>query len=155
VGMSINNLNQIVGISTPANSTLNHLFLYAQGQMQDLGAPSGESFVHAAINNHGEIIGTAGNSTGGGGSYIKQGPGFRKLPIIAAALNDNGDIVGAKQVKNGSSHAFVLSGGVTAQDLNLLVEPSVPFLTSATGISDNGKIVASGVNGNLYVLTPK
>ncbi len=155
VGMSINNLNQIVGISTPANSTLNHLFLYAQGQMQDLGAPSGESFVHAAINNHGEIIGTAGNSTGGGASYIKQGPGFRKLPIIAAALNDNGDIAGAKQVKNGSSHAFVLSGGVTQQDLNLLVDPSVPFLTSASGISNNGRIVASGVNGNLYVLTPK
>jgi probable HAF family extracellular repeat protein len=149
-GTSINNLNQAVGISSLANSTQNHLFLYAQGQMHDLGAPSGESFVSAAINSHGEIIGSTG-----GTSYIKQGVGFRKLSFLAGALNDNGDIVGRKQVKNGSSHAFVLYGGVTPQDLNLLVEPSVPFLTSANGISDNGKIVASGVNGHLYVLTPK
>jgi 6-phosphogluconolactonase len=149
-GTSINNVNQIVGVSSTASSTLNHLFLYAQGQMHDLGAPSGESFVNAAINNHGEIIGSTG-----GTSYIKQGLGFRKLSFLAGALNDNGDIVGTKIVKNGSRHAFVLYGGVTAQDLNLLVEPSVPFLTSATGISDNGKIVASGVNGYLYVLTPK
>jgi len=154
-GTSINNLNQIVGISSPANSTLNHLFLYAQGQMHDLGAPSGVSFLNAAINNHGEIIGTAGNSTSGGASYIKEGLGFRKLSFFAEGLNDNGDIVGAKVVKNGSSHAFVLYGGVATHDLNLLVEPSVPFLTSANGISDNGKIVASGVNGHLYVLTPK
>jgi 6-phosphogluconolactonase len=149
-GTSINNLNQIAGVSSVTSTGPNHLFLYAQGQMHDLGAPSGESFVNAAINNHGEIIGSTG-----GTSYIKQGPGFRKLSFLAGALNDNGDIVGTKTVKNGSRHAFVLSGGVTAQDLNLLVEPSVPFLTSATGISDNGKIVASGVNGQLYVLTPK
>jgi 6-phosphogluconolactonase len=154
-GTSINNLNQIVGVSSLANGTQNHLFLYAQGQMHDLGAPSGESFVNAAINNHGQIIGTAVNSTGGATSYIKQGLGFRKLSFLAGALNDNGDIVGTKQVKNGSSHAFVLFGGVVPLDLNLLVEPSVPFLTSADGISDNGKIVASGLNGRLYVLTPK
>ena len=149
-GTSINNLNQIVGVSSVTSTGPNHLFLYAQGQMHDLGAPSGESFLNAAINNHGEIIGSAG-----GASYIKQGLGFRKLSFLAGALNDNGEIVGTKIVKNGSRHAFVLYGGVTAQDLNLLVEPSVPFLTSATGISDNGKIVASGVNGQLYVLTPK
>jgi probable HAF family extracellular repeat protein len=149
-GTSINNLNQIVGVSSVTSTGPNHLFLYAQGQMHDLGAPSGESFLNAAINNHGEIIGSTG-----GASYIKQGLGFRKLSFLADALNDNGDIVGTKIVKNGSRHAFVLYGGVTAQDLNLLVEPSVPFLTSATGISDNGKIVASGVNGQLYVLTPK
>jgi 6-phosphogluconolactonase len=154
-GTSINNSNQIVGISSLANSTQNHLFRYAQGQMQDLSAPSGETFVNAAINNHGEIIGTAVNSTGGGASYIKQGPGFRKLSILASALNDNGDIVGTKTVQNGSSHAFILNNGVTPQDLNLLVEPSVPFLTTANGISDDGKIVASGINGQLYVLTPK
>ena len=29
------------------------------------------------------------------------------------------------------------------------------FLTNASGISDNGKIVASGLNGHVYVLTPK
>jgi 6-phosphogluconolactonase len=154
-GTSINNLNQIVGISSLANSMQNHLFLYAQNQMHDLGAPSGESFVNAAINHHGEIMGTAVDSTGAATSYVKQGRGFRKLSFLAGALNNNGDIVGAKTVKNGSHHAFVLYGGGTLQDLNLLVDPSVPFLTSADSISDNGKIVATGVNGQLYVLTPK
>ena len=114
-GTSINNLNQIVGISSLANSTQNHLFLYAQGQMHDLGAPSGESFLNAAINNHGEIIGTTGSSTSGAISYIKEGLGFRKLSFLAGALNDNGDIVGTKQAKNGSRHAFVLYGGVAPQ----------------------------------------
>jgi hypothetical protein len=40
-------------------------------------------------------------------------------------------------------------------DLNDLVDPSLTFLTSADGISDNGKIVAKGINGHLYVLTPR
>jgi hypothetical protein len=40
-------------------------------------------------------------------------------------------------------------------DLNDLVDPSLTFLTNASGISDNGKIVASGLNGHLYVLTPR
>ena len=40
-------------------------------------------------------------------------------------------------------------------DLNDLVDPSLPLLTSAAGISDNGKIVATGLNGHLYVLSRK
>jgi hypothetical protein len=40
-------------------------------------------------------------------------------------------------------------------DLNDLVDPSLTFLTAANGISDNGKIVAKGLNGHLYVLTPR
>ena len=78
-----------------------------------------------------------------------------KIITLAGALNDQGDIVGTKLLSNGSSHAIVLYSRGEPQDLNLLVEPSVPFLTLADGISDNGKIVASGVNGRLYVLTPK
>jgi hypothetical protein len=57
-------------------------------------------------------------------------------------------------VANGSSHAFLYIGGRSI-DLNDLVAPSLPLLTSAAGISNNGKIVASGLNGHLYVLTPK
>jgi len=40
-------------------------------------------------------------------------------------------------------------------NLNDLVDPSLTLLTNANGISDNGKIVASGLNGHVYVLTPK
>jgi hypothetical protein len=40
-------------------------------------------------------------------------------------------------------------------DLNLLVDPSLPLITTASGINDKGQIVVSGLNGQLYVLTPK
>jgi probable HAF family extracellular repeat protein len=154
-GTSINNLNQIVGISSVATSSLNHLFFYAQGHMYDLGTPAGQSVVGAAINDHDEIIGSAVNSTGVAASFIRRANGFEKLSFIAGALNNSGDIVGAKVVANGSSHAFILYGDRKPIDLNDLVDPSLTLLTSAAGISDNGKIVASGLNGHLYVLTPK
>jgi hypothetical protein len=57
-------------------------------------------------------------------------------------------------VANGSSHAFLYIGGQSI-DLNDLVDPSLTLLTTATGVSNNGKIVAKGLNGHLYVLTPR
>jgi probable HAF family extracellular repeat protein len=148
-GTSINNLDQIVGISTVAGSTLNHVFLYAQDHMYDLGTVPGESFVNAIINDRGEIVGSTGNS-----SFIRRENRFKKLPFLARSINNSGAIVGGNVVANGSSHAFLYIGGQSI-DLNDLVDPSLTLLTSAAGISDNGKIVASGVNGHLYVLTPK
>ena len=154
-GTSINNLDQIVGISSVATSSLNHLFFYAQGHMYDLGTPAGQSVVGAAINDHDEIIGSAVNSTGVAASFIRRANGFEKLSFIAGGLNNGGDIVGAKVVANGSSHAYILYCDRKPIDLNDLVDPSLTLLTSAAGISDNGKIVAAGLNGHLYVLTPK
>jgi hypothetical protein len=58
-------------------------------------------------------------------------------------------------VANGSSHAFLRYCDGKLIDLNDLVDPPVTLLTSAAGISDNGKIVATGLNGHLYVLTRK
>jgi probable HAF family extracellular repeat protein len=154
-GASINNLDQIVGVSSTASSSLGHLFFYAQGHMNDLGAPAGESIASAAINNHGKIIASAVNSAGATTSFIRGGNGFEKLSFLASSLNDGGDIVGGKVVANGGSHAFVLYGDGKPIDLNDLVDPSLTLLTFAAGISDNGRIVATGLNGHLYVLTPK
>lgn len=153
-GTAINDLNEIAGVSSIKGSSLNHLFLYAQGHMSDLGTVAGESFVNAAINNRGEIVGSAINSAGAGSSFIYRGRSFEKIPLIAAGLNNNGDIAGSQTAANGSSHASVYKDGRLI-DLNDLVEPSLTFLTNANGISDNGKIVASGLNGHVYVLTPK
>jgi len=126
----------------------------AQGHMNDLGTVSGESFVNAIINDHGEIVGTAVNSVGAATSFIRGATGFKKLPLIAGGLNNGGVIVGSNVVANGSSHAFLYIGGQSI-DLNDLVDPSLTLLTTATGVSNNGKIVAKGLNGHLYVLTPR
>ena len=73
---------------------------------------------------------------------------------MAAGLNNSGHIAGSYTAANGSSHAALYKDGRLI-DLNDLVDPSLIFLTNAGGISDNGNIVASGLNGHLYVLTPR
>jgi probable HAF family extracellular repeat protein len=153
-GTGINDQNEIAGVSSVAGSSLNHLFLYAQSHMRDLGGVAGESFINAAINNRGEIVGSAINSAGTESSFIYRGHSFEKIPLVAAGLNNNGHIAGSYTAANGSSHAALYRDGRLI-DLNDLVDPSLIFLTNAGGISDNGNIVASGLNGHLYVLTPR
>jgi probable HAF family extracellular repeat protein len=153
-GTGINDQNEIVGVSSVAGSSLNHLFLYAQGHMRDLGTVAGKSFVNAAINNRGGIVGTATNSAGTESSFVHRGRSFEKIPLVASGLNNSGHIAGSYTAANGSSHAALYRDGRLI-DLNVLVDPSLNFLTNAGGISDNGNIVASGLNGHLYVLTPR
>ena len=153
-GTGINDQNEIAGVSSVAGSTLNHVFLYAQGHMRDLGGVAGESFINAAINNRGEIVGTATNSAGTESSFIYRGRSFEKIPLVASGLNNSGHIAGSYTAANGSSHAALYRDGRLI-DLNVLVDPSLNFLTNAGGISDNGNIVASGLDGHLYVLTPR
>ena len=148
-GTGINDQNEITGVSSVTGSTLNHLFLYAKGHMSDLGTVAGQSIVNALINDRGEIAGSATGS-----NFIFRGHSFEKIPLAPAGLNNRGHIAGSYTVANGSSHASLYRDGRLI-DLNDLVDPSLTFLTSATGISDNGKIVAKGINGHLYVLTPR
>ena len=148
-GTGINDQNEIAGVSSVTGSSLNHLFLYAKGHMSDLGTVAGQSVVNALINNRGEIVGSATES-----NFIFRGHSFEKIPLAPAGLNNKGHIAGSYTAANGSSHASLYKDGRLI-DLNDLVDPSLTFLTSANGISDNGKVVAKGLNGHLYVLTPK
>jgi probable HAF family extracellular repeat protein len=137
-GTSINNLGEIAGISTVASGSANHLFLYAQGHMQDLGTSPAGGVATAVINDRGEIL---------TGPYLYRRGGFQKLPFNGVSLNNLGEIVGSNNVPGGS-HAFLYIAGILV-DLNKLVDPSLTLLTTATGVSNNGKIVAKGLNGNL------
>jgi probable HAF family extracellular repeat protein len=148
-GTGINDQNEIAGVSSVTGSSLNHLFLYAKGHMSDLGTVAGQSIVNALINNRGEIVGSATAS-----NFIFRGHSFEKIPLTPAGLNNKGHIAGSYPAANGSSHASLYKDGRLI-DLNDLVDPSLTFLTVANGISDNGKIVAKGLNGHLYVLTPR
>jgi probable HAF family extracellular repeat protein len=152
-GTSINNLGEIAGISTVTNGAT-HLFLYTQGHMHDLGTASGQTFVSAALNDRGEILASTAGSGGVGVSYLYRNNTFFKLPFPGSGINNSTEIVGTKPAATAVSRAYLYFGGISI-DLNELVDPSLPLLTSASGVSNNGKIVATGLNGQLYVLTPK
>ena len=92
-----------------------------------------------AINNNGEVVGTAVTSTGAldgfsfsNGKITDLGSNFSP-----AAINDNGVIVGGP---------FIDTNG-TLQNLNNLIPAGSGYqIQSATGINDNGQIVANAID---------
>ena len=87
---------------------------------------------------------------------------FHRIPAfnggtysLPAGINNGGTVVGTSDVFGGGpTRAFLFTDG-NLIDLNNIVDPSLPLLTSAAGINDKGQIVATGLNGQSYVLTPK
>jgi 6-phosphogluconolactonase len=152
-GTSINNLGEIAGTSEVANGAY-HLFLYTQGHMNDLGMPAGQAVLNAKLNDHGDILVSTQGSTGTAGSYLYRNHTFFKLPFPGSGINNSTEIVGTKPAATAVSRAYLYFRGISI-DLNELVDSSLPLLISASGVSNNGKIVVKGVNGQLYVLTPK
>jgi probable HAF family extracellular repeat protein len=152
-GSSINDLGEIAGISTVANGAT-HLFLYTQGHMHDLGTAAGQTFASAALNDRGEILASTAGSGGVEASYLYRDNAFFKLPFPGSGINNSTEIVGTKPAATAVSRAYLYFRGISI-DLNELVDPSLPLLTNASGVSNNGKIVVKGLNGQLYVLTPK
>ena len=153
IGTSVDNLGIVVGISGTASGAT-HLFSYFRGHMYDLGTTAGLSFNNAIVNDLGEILAISGFPGGVGVSYLWRNNVFSKLPFVGASMNNNTEIVGAKATVTAVSRAYLYYNGISA-DLNEIVSPSVPLLTSASSVSNNGKILATGINGQLYVLTPK
>jgi probable HAF family extracellular repeat protein len=157
VGRGINNRGEIVGGSNRVAGGPLHLFLFDHGKMGDLGTLKGNSTGGLAINDQGQIIGAA---TGIG--FLYSNGNFHRLPAfnggtysLPAGINNGGAVVGTSDVYGGGpTRAFLYTDGDLI-DLNNIVDPSLPLLTTAAGINDKGQIVATGLNGKSYVLTPK
>jgi probable HAF family extracellular repeat protein len=152
----MNNVGQIVGASA-VSATNTHAALWQSGVAHDLGALSGGLFAEAlSINSSGVAVGFSTLSETHNG--ITQDFGDRHAvrfsggvvtdlapdtPFFddshATGINTAGVIVGDKV-----GRAFVWVSGV-GTDLNMLLAGSSGVvLSGATGINDNGQIVANG-----------
>jgi probable HAF family extracellular repeat protein len=128
--------------------------------MLDLGTLGGTYGQGNSINASGEITGSSALSNGNIDAFLYNGSGLMDLGTLGGSASDGlginsaGIIVGSSSLADNSQHAFIYQNGVMI-DLNTLVDP-VPGITlnSATAINDAGQIVANGVDGQAYLLTP-
>ena len=137
-----NDFGQIVGELEKGN--VGHAALWQDGEVIELGTLPGGNFSWAsAINNSGQIVGSAGNNvTGVRRPFLWQDGVMMDLNLplgprgSANDINDAGAIVGQM-----ASHAFMLRDGIVT-DLGV-----VPGGLSgiATAINNNGQVVGHGI----------
>jgi probable HAF family extracellular repeat protein len=161
-GTAINQYDELTGAGNVTSNGPNHVFVYSHGSFQDLGMFEGYSSMGTAINDGGKIIGTATAPSGASIGFVSRNNYLEPIPpleggtnSVPSGINLQGIVVGASDVASGGpTHAFVY-WAQDLIDLNSLVEPSLTLLTGAAGINDQEQIVATGLNGALYVLTPR
>jgi probable HAF family extracellular repeat protein len=119
-GTALNDAGEVTGWGDKSNS-IRHLILYSGGQMQDLGAPSGDYAVGFSINNLGQIVGVASwKGDHGVAMYYSKQTGFVDLNSFLPAgsgwklfgafgINDHGQVVGMGTI-NGQQHGFLMNG---------------------------------------------
>jgi probable HAF family extracellular repeat protein len=132
----INSSAEVVG-SSDVSSSGGCAFVYANGTMTALPALDGA----AAVNNSGQIVGTAGGvgALYSNGTVTKFGSPFGIAP---QAINDAGEVVGETF---DPQHAFLWSAGAGMTDLGTLPAP-LNTGSEAFGINLSGVIVGSSWN---------
>jgi len=138
----------------------------------DLGT-LGSSYSHAiAINDHGEIVGFSGSSSGGGAAHAFLFSGGMMSDLgrlsdvysLAIGINNKGQVVGFSLDTNNISSGFLYSDG-KQQKLNELlpdgsgwnIDAIDPYTFNSYGVNDAGQIVGAGhINGetHAFLMTP-
>src|SRR5215469_401140 len=142
--VAINNNGQVLGNCEVTNQDNDwHGVVWAKGTPTVLPTLGGTVATSAtalplatAINNNGQVTGTAVTSTGALDGFLWSKGKITDLgrTFAPAAMNDNGVIVGGQ---------FIDSGG-TLHNLNNRIPAGSGYqIQSATGINDNGQIVAN------------
>ena len=179
---AINDVGQVVGTSdgvivTSKKTTqyISDAFLYANGQLIDLGTPAGSYASQAnAINSSGQIVGViyisglpshAALYSNGVWTDLGAFPGASGTK--ATGINSVGQIVGTAFFPQVSYHPpipgkhvpFIVSNGALV-DLNTLIPTNTGFtLTDAVGINGSGQILCDAKNSSgathAVLLTPK
>jgi probable HAF family extracellular repeat protein len=132
-----------------------HAFRYSHGAMRDLGTLGGCGSAGIAINDAGDVIGTSSASGYDAmHAFVWSGGAMHDLGTLGGysypfAINGKGQVVGTSIAADGQNHAFLYTDG-RMYDLNLLVTGLAgTLLSNATGINDDGQIVANGCSGSL------
>jgi len=176
----INDEGQVVGTSglcsntslPPGNPAGAHAVLWEEdGSPTDLGNLGGTYNVADAINNRGEVVGTAQSSADGtvhaflwtratGMQDFGAFPGaIVTVPPCCHTINERGEIVGFSIDGTTFNLRALIWQGKVPVDLNTLIPAdSGWYLQFASSINDAGEIVGYGViNGNVhaFLATPK
>jgi probable HAF family extracellular repeat protein len=127
---AINNNGQIVGSCYA--SGVSHAVLWQNGTVTDLGTLGGSQAAATAINNLGQVVGWAQDSTSTKDGFLWSNGMMTNLGnFLPAAINDNGVMVGGDQIDSGG----------TLQNLSNLIPSGTPYqIASATAINNNGQI---------------
>jgi probable HAF family extracellular repeat protein len=173
---SVNNSGQVTGSAENA-ARFSRAFRTAPNAViqpaDDLGSLGGKYANGRVINDAGQVAGMSSNVTETASRLFRTAPNadinpatddLGTLPggtyIEPEDMNATGDIVGWGNRTGSSQHAFVVLGS-TLYDVNDLISPSLGItLEVASGINDQGDIVARGfINGGdgrdrAFLLTP-
>ncbi len=164
VGMGINASGQVTGNSYLAGDIVQDAFLYTNGVMTDLGTLGGSWSAGYAINDSGQVTGFS-NAGNGSHAFLYTNGVMADLGTLGGsrsygyAINASGQVVGESTIDeyNNRVHAFISTNN-DMFDLNSLIFSPNITLTAATGINDNGQIVANGTNAqgitHAFLLTP-
>jgi probable HAF family extracellular repeat protein len=157
---AVNNSGQAVGSAYPPGYFVRHaIFGYLDtppGFWTDIGALAAHSTSQAVgINDAGQAVGWYQQADRIYHAFITNASATELIDLVtpggygsqAFGINDAGQVVGWFATAEGNHHAFVTGhNGEGMTDLDSLIDlPKGVSLTEATGINNNGQIIALGV----------
>ena len=146
---AINDRGQAVGVSSDCTLSASHAVLWQEGTATDLGTLGDLALAPGAINNKGQVVGSAFNGPVSVAFLWEDGvaSGLGSLPgdvaSFGSAINDKGQVVGQSCDMNGNCRVFLWQQGGMI-DLDTLISPNASLhLFDGLGINSRGEIVGA------------
>jgi probable HAF family extracellular repeat protein len=146
---AINDRGQAVGVSSDCTLSASHAVLWQEGTATDLGTLGDLALAPGAINNKGQVVGSAFNGPvsvaflweDGVASSLGSLPG--DVASFGSGINDKGQVVGQSCDTSGNCRVFLWQNGVMI-DLNTLISPNASLhLFDGLGINSRGEVVGA------------